>query len=113
MGIDERGKSLNQFNVVAFQLVRDDIQFVFDDLVLPRHEVAERQALLQGIGDVGKRAELEPMQVEDRVLERLARERAGIDARAADDRLLLDDGDTLAELGRLDSRLLPSRPAPY
>src|SRR5207253_4966407 len=70
------------------------------------HQVPERHVLFQGVRDVGEGAELEPVQVVDRVLEGLARQRAGVDARAAEYLLLLDDGHALSQLGRLDGGLL-------
>src|SRR6059036_828172 len=104
--VRERGRALDDLHVVPLELVGDDLQLVPNDQVLARHQVPERHVLFQGVSDVGEGAELEPVQVVDRVLEGLARQRTGVDARAAEHPLLLDDGHTLAQLGRLDGGLL-------
>ena len=51
-------------------------------------------------------------QMQDRFAQGFGRDGAGVDGRAAQHVVLLDDGDFLAELGRLNGRLLPGRAAP-
>ena len=48
-------------------------------------------------------------EVQDRLAQRLGRDRAGVEADAADHLLAVDDGDLLAELRRGDRALLAGR----
>ena len=56
-----------------------------------------------------ERALAEPGEVQDRLAQRLRRNRAGVEAHAADHLLAVDDGDLLAELRRGDRALLAGR----
>src|SRR6185437_2546434 len=52
---------------------------------------------------------VKPGEVEDRLAQRLGRDRAGVQAHPADHVLALDDADPAAQLGRCDRGLLPAR----
>src|SRR5438132_6545385 len=80
---------------------------MFDDQVLSRHQVPQGQALFERVRNAAEGAELKSVQVKYCILQSLAWERAGVDARPTEDRFLFDDGDALAQFSRLDRRLLP------
>ena len=83
-------------------------ELVLDDLRLARDHVADARAgaaspVGRGLGTIRRAVDRARAcgEAEDRFAEGLARNRAGVDADAADAAPLLDDGDALAELGRL------------
>src|SRR5581483_12345392 len=97
-------------DVVAAELLADERGLVGHDLRGPIHEEARRLALLlaraQGV-DLLVRPAREVL--EDRLAQRLRRDRAGVDRPAADAVAALDHGDPLAQLRALDGRALPAR----
>src|SRR5262249_37932938 len=103
VGVLELGLASDHRNVVAPELVVEHVD-------LPAHDVAHAgEELLRG------RPGPSPMQRghgPHRLTERLARNRAGLDADAPDAAVLLDDRDALAQLGGLHGGALARGPAP-
>ena len=108
--VDERGLAADSVDVVAPELVLDDLRLARDDLVDARQELLGGGALapdpssaIRGAAACGEKRH--------RLAEGLAGDRAGADADPAHAALLLDDRDTLAELGGLHGRALAGGPA--
>src|SRR5439155_6796477 len=99
--------AIDDLDAVPVKLVGDDVQLMFDDQVLSRHQVPQGQALFERARNAAEGAELKSVQVKYCILQGFARERAGVDARPAEDRFFFDDSHALSKLGRLDRRLLP------
>ena len=100
-----------QADVVAAQLVAHDRRLGADDARRHVHQVLHRRALvLLGMDRVGHVQRPAGQLVEDRLAQRLGRDRAGVDRVAADAQPPLDDRDALAELGGLDRRRWPLGP---
>ena len=78
------------------------VDLVADDVVDTKEQVAHRDVLLHGVRGAIDPALPVSREAERRLAERLARDRAGVDAHAADDRALLDNRDPLVELRALD-----------
>ena len=70
-------------------------------------EVGDRDVLLDVAGAAEQPALVGAGEMQGRLAERLRRDGARVDLGAAEDGVLLDDGDALAQLGRLDGALLP------
>src|SRR5439155_22614333 len=84
---------------------------LLDHVSRPRREVRDRDLVLEAVVLPVDRALPDPGQVDDRLADRLRRDRPDVDAVPADDLAALDERDLLPELGRLDRSLLPSGPA--
>ena len=83
---------------------------MLNDLVDAQSQLAKGHTALHRIAASIRRAMAEPGKVEDRLAQRLAWNRAQVRAHAADDFLLLDNDNALAELHALNCRALPRRP---
>ena len=79
-------RSLEQRDVVPEQLVADDVALALDDLAHAQRDVVDRDLVLQPVALAVDRALVEAGQVEDRLADRLRRDRAGVHAGAADRR---------------------------
>ena len=98
-------RAVDEVDVVAREVGADALPFVPEHRLLAAHELRhrrragerDRQAVHLALAVAGE---------EERGLaQRLRRERAGVDAGAAERGRLLDDGDALAEVGRLHGAL--------
>src|SRR5262249_40129832 len=87
----------------------DELELVADDLLADEDQVGDRDVALDPIALAEQPAIAGAGEVQDRLAEGLGRDRARIDRRAAQDGTLLDDDRLLAELRRLDGRLLTRR----
>ena len=97
-------------NVVARELVADDVRLAMLTSADARAQVVHRDVVLDAIALPVDRPLHEAGQVEHRLAQRLGRDRPAEDAAAAE-LLVLDDGAAAAELGGLDRGLLTRRPA--
>ena len=109
-GSTSRRRALDHRHVVPQQLVADDVALALDHLAHAQRDVVDRDLVLQAVALAVDRALVEPGQVEDRLANRLRRDRAGVHAGAADRGVPLDQRDLATELRRLDGRLLTRRP---
>jgi hypothetical protein len=80
-----------------------------DHVLGARGQVGDRDVVLEPVRRAVHLALVQPGEVEDRLAERLRRDRAGVDADTAHHVPLLDDGRALAEFGASDRRLLSTR----
>jgi len=117
MRVLKAGLAGDDLDLVAAHVLADDLHLGADDLLAARDQVLD--------GDLGppasapafaravavKSALLDAGQVQHGLPQRLAGDGPGVGADAAEDAVALDEGDALAELGRLDRGLLPRRPA--
>ena len=108
--VDEPGRPFDQRNVVPQQLVADDVPLPLHHLPDAERDVLDRDLVLQPVALAVDRSLVQPRQVEDRLADRLRRNRPRVDADTADRGVPLDQRDALAELRRLDRRLLARRP---
>ena len=105
--VGEARSADDERHAIAPQLVADDLPLALDDLPHPDRDVVDRDVVLQPVVLPVDRALVEAGEVEDRLADRLRRDRSGVDARAADLAVPLDERDAVAELRGLDRRLLP------
>ncbi len=110
--IDEFGVGGDQVHIVAVELVADDVDLVADDVVGAEEQVFHGDALFDGVGRAVERALPVAGQIEHSLAQRFAGDGAGVGRHAAHDRPSLDDGDALAQLGRLNRGALPRRAGP-
>ena len=88
----------------------DPLPLLLHDDVLAVHECAHGAlALHRDVDGVAIAALVEAGEVQRRFAQGLGGDRAGVDARAAEDRLALDEGDALAEVRRLRRSLFTCR----
>ena len=107
---DEARRALVAIDFVPAQVVVDPLPLVRDDAVFAVHEIGDGDAVDGDVDRAFAEAALpEAGEVQRRLAQRLRRNGAGVDARAAEDRLALDERDTLAEVRRLRSALLAGR----
>ena len=111
-GIDEAGAPDDHLHAVARELRLRDVDLGLDHLVDAEAEVRHRDLFLHVIGDAVDALELEAGKMQHRFPHRLAGDRAGVDARAADDFPLLDDRDLAPALRALNGGALPGRAGP-
>ena len=105
----ERRRPVEQRHVVAEQLVADHGPLALDDVARSRGEVVHRDLVLQPVALAVDRPLAHPRQIEDRLTDRLRRDRAGVDElppSSAGAR----QGDAPPQLRGLDRRLLSRRP---
>jgi hypothetical protein len=109
VGIDEGRAPVDELDLVARDVLVDDVAEGAHDLVLAEHEVAHVEG--------GRLADLEAVEatlseareVERGLAQRLRWDRPGVDAGAAHVGRSLDEGDPLAEVGGLSRALLAGR----
>ena len=111
VGIDEGGASPDDLDVVARQVLLHHRELALDDALHVTHELLHggprpRPELLVGLQPGAGVAAAHGF------AERLGGDGAALDADAADDLLLLDHGDPLAQLGGLDGGALTGGPTP-
>src|SRR5689334_5421562 len=95
---------------MAAEVRLDALPLALDDDLLPAHEVGDGDVVLDREADrVAERAHAEAGEVERRLAQRLRRHGSRVDARAAEDRLPLDERDAFAEIRRLRRPLLARR----
>src|SRR5262245_14326852 len=86
-------------------------QLIVDDLALTSRDALDAGQQVGGSGPVDRPPPAERREAEHRLTKRLARDRARVDAHAAETRLPLDHRDPTAELGRLHGGALAGGPA--
>ena len=107
--VDERRAAAEELDIVAHELPRDDIELALDDLVHAVDEIGHRGPRSLDGGAVLQRRHAGER--EHGLAEGLARDGARVQAHAAHHALALDDGDTLADLRRLNGGPLARWPA--
>ncbi len=107
--VDEATGAVQQLDPVAVELAADDLGLAADDVRRPGEQVLDGDVLLDPVVLAVEVTHVHAGQVEDGLAQGLRRDRARVDADAADHVPAFDDGRALAELGRGDGRLLPSR----
>jgi hypothetical protein len=88
------------------QVALDPLPLLLHDHFRPMHEVADGDVLLHGSLHRLAEAVMEAGEMERGLAQRLGGDGAGVHARAADDRLALDQRDALAKVRRLRRALL-------
>src|SRR5215472_16441569 len=106
---DKRGRRRDQFHVIAHQLMASHVEFVLDHAVSAEQQILYRDVFFDGVGSAVEFSRAVSAKIERRLAQGLRRNRAEIDAAAAEDGLSFDDRDLLVELGTLDCGALPSR----
>src|SRR6516162_11054757 len=86
------------------------IELVLDHPVGAEQQILHRDVLLDGVGSAIKFPRAVPAQFKRRLAQGLGRDRAEIDATAAEHGLSFDYRDLLVELRTLDCGALPGRP---
>jgi hypothetical protein len=104
--IEEAGAPGNDLDVVAEQLVPDDVDLTLDDLLRPVAEILHCDLLLHPVALAVRRPLAHAGQVDDRLAERLRRDRPPVDRHAAE-LAPLDHRDAMAQLRPLDGGSLP------
>ena len=107
--VDEAGRAVEQVHAVAEQLAAHDLDLATDHVRRSGEQVRHGDVLLHPVVLAVEVPHVHAGEVEDRLAQRLRRDRAGVDADAADHVPPLDDGSLLAELGRRDRRTLAAR----
>ena len=110
--VDEAPGAVQQLDPVAVELAADDLGLAADDVRRTGQQVLDGDVLLDPVVLAVEVAHVHAGQVEDGLAQGLGRDRAGVDADAADHVAALDDRRALAQLGRGDGRLLPPGPEP-
>ena len=109
MGVHKGCLGREDVDAVAHQLVPRDVDFRADDVIDAKQQIAHRDVLFDGVGCAVNAPLTIAREPERSLAKRLARNRAGVDADASDDRLLLDDGDAFIEFGRLNRGAVTGR----
>jgi hypothetical protein len=110
--VHEAGGPVVGRDPVAFELRADDFHLARHDGVDPKGEIRHGDGVLQGVVPSVERPLLDSGEIEDRLAQRLRRDRTGVEADAAHHLLAVDDRDALADLRRGDGALLPGRARP-
>ena len=98
-------------DVVAQQLAADHLDLAADHVLRTRCQVGDRDVVLDPVAGAVELALGMPGEVEDRLAQRLGRDRAGVDADAADHVATIDDADAAPELRGGYRRPLAARTA--
>src|SRR6516162_9451514 len=85
------------------------VEFVLDHAVGAEQQILHRDVFFDGVGSAVEFSRAVPAKIERRLAQGLRRNRAEIDAAAAEHGLSFDDRDFLVELGTLNCGALPSR----
>jgi hypothetical protein len=102
---------VNEHHAIALQLVLDDANFIFHDMLHSEIEVRHGHRLIAvGMADPVKIFVVKAGEVKYRFAHGFAGNGAGVDAHSAHGRLTFDNGDALAGLGGLNSRTLSPGP---
>jgi hypothetical protein len=109
MWIDKHRVARQDVHAVADQLMPGDVDLVADDVVHAEKQIAHGDALLDRVRGPIDSAFAVSGQAESGFAQRLARNGAGVDADAANDGPLFDDGDSFVELGGLNGGPMPRR----
>ena len=104
--IDEARARGGQLDAVAQKLMAQDVDLVAHDRIDAHQQVLEGDFFLDLVRIAVDRVFAIAGEIEDGLAHRLARNRADVDADAAEDRLALDHDDALAQLGALDGRMM-------
>ena len=110
--VDELRGADDQRDVVAGELVADDVDLPADHVLGAGGQVGDRDVVLDPVGLAVQLALVEAGQVEHGLAQGLRRDGAGVDADPADHVPALDDGRPVAELGGGDGGLLAGGPGP-
>ena len=111
--IDEARARSRQLDAVAQKLMAQYVDLVTHDRIDAHQQVLESDFFLDPVRIAVDCVFAIAGQVEDGLAHRLARNRADVDADAAEDRLALDHDDALAQLGALDSGVMSGWPGAY
>ena len=106
--VDEARAPVEDLDVVPHQLVADDVDLAVDHLLGALAEILDRDLLLHAVALAVGRPLADAGEVDDRLAQRLRRNRSPVD-RDATELAPLDEGDAPAELRRLNRGLLPGR----
>ena len=104
--VDEPAGAGEQGDVVAGQLVADDVDLAADHVLGAGGQVGDGDVLLDPVTLPVQLALGEAGEIEHRLAQRLGGDGAGVDADPADHVAAVDDGHPAAELGRGDGGLL-------
>src|SRR6516164_4564324 len=107
---DKRGRSSDELDIVAHQLMAGHVELVLDHPVGAEQQILHRDVLFHGVGSAVEFSCAVPAKIERRLAQGLRRYSAEIDAASAEHRLSFDDRDLLIELRTLDCGALPGRP---
>ena len=108
----ETGLAVIDRDRVAGEIQAHQVAQVLGDFDFAMHELRNREVLPQGVVDPVQAALTEAGEVERGLAKRLARDGAGVDQRAAEEAVLLDQGHALSEVGGLGRALLARRARP-
>jgi len=104
--VAERGLTRDHLDAVPVEVASDDAPLALDHHVLAIHEVPDGEVFLQRVIHAVEAAVAKAREVERGLAQRLGRDGAGVDARAAQVRPALDQRDPCAEVRRLRGALL-------
>jgi hypothetical protein len=108
--IDEARCAVDHIHSIASQLIFDDSDLVRDDVIRTEGEVFDGDRGLQPVAGPIQIPLPKAGEVQHGFTQRLARNRAGINADAAHHNLPLDDADLMAELRSLNGGFLTGWP---
>jgi|ERR1700722_14548029 len=111
VGVAKASGAVNEHHAIALQLVLDDSDFIFYDMLYPEIEVRHGYRLIAvGVADAVKIFVVKAGQVKYRFAHGFAGNGAGVDAHPAHRGLAFDNGDALAGFRGLNSGALSPRP---
>ena len=109
VGVFEGRLAVEKCDLVQGEIFEDALAFHFHHFALVVHEVVYGEIFLERVVDAVKAALLEAGEVQGGFAQRLAGDRAGIDATAAGVLGAFDYGDALAEVGGLGAGFFSRR----
>jgi hypothetical protein len=107
--VGEARIAVDKGDVVAAELVSDHVDLAVDHVLHAPEQVGAGDVVLDAVALAVDPALAHAGQVEDGLAQRLRRDRARVDADAADHVAAVDDSHAAAKLGRLDGRFLARR----
>ena len=107
--IQELSESVEDVYAVPSKLVLRDRNFILDHPLHAKIQVRHRHVFFYVVIRPVEVLRIKPRQMQNGFAHRLARNRPGIDAHAADRGALFDDRDALSSLRSLDGGALPAR----
>src|SRR6266850_4289356 len=111
VGILETGVAYQSSYVVAAKLCFDDFDFTGHDGLCTEDKVRHRDAVFDDVSPTVECTLAEAAQVEDRLTQHFAWNRAGMHTHATDKPLTIDNRNFLTELGGADRAFLAGRAA--
>ena len=110
--VDESGVADVQLDAVAHQLRAHHVDLLADDVLGARQQVSRGDLLLDAVAGAVELPLAHAGEVDDRLAQRLRRNRSGVDADPTEHASAFDHRDRLAELRGSDGGLLPTWPRP-